>query len=135
MRIKQRFVIKPKTLFLIDSLGALLTAFFLFVVLRRFEVYFGMPEEILLWLSTIAIIFCVYSFACFIFLKEKWKLYLGIVAVANLLYCCLTLTLVIYNLEVLTFLGITYFVLEIVLIVTLVFIEIKLLRIKTNQPE
>ena len=61
---------KPQKLFLIDSLGAMLTAFFLFVVLKNFNEYFGMPQKILTYLSVIAAFFCIYSATCFFLLKK-----------------------------------------------------------------
>lgn len=127
-QIKERFTINPEKLFLTDSLGALLSAFFLFVVLKSFDEYFGMPKNVLNYLSAIALVFSVYSFACFYFLKKNWKVFLGIIVSANLLYTLLTLSLVFYHLKSLTLLGILYFVVEMIVVIALVSIEIRTLR-------
>lgn len=130
--MKDRFAIDPKKLFLIDSLGALLSTFFLFVILKRYEEYFGMPQEVLNYLAAIAFAFFLYSFACFYFLKKKWKIFLGIIISANLLYTFLTLSLVIYHLKTLTPLGIIYFVVEKMLVIGLVSIEIRTVMTHPN---
>jgi hypothetical protein len=122
------FKLKPKNLFLIDGLGALLTAFFLFVILRTFYEYFGMPQMILTYLSVIALIFSFYSLACFFLLDINWRPFLRIISIANLLYCILTFGLVIYHHQSITLLGITYFLAEIILVCGLVFVELKILR-------
>lgn len=124
----------PKTLFLIDGIGALVTAFFLYVILRTYKVYFGMPESVLTCLSVIAVIFCFYSMTCYFLLKDNWPPFLSMISIANLLYCCLTLGLVIYYFPVLTILGVVYFIAEIMVVVGLVFVELKsIARHKTKN--
>ncbi len=130
--MKERFAITPKKLFLIDCLGALLSTFFLFVVLKGFEEYFGMPKDVLNYLAAIAFAFFLYSFTCYYFLKQNWKIFLSIIISVNLLYTLLTLSLVIYHLKSLTPLGITYFVVEMILVVGLVSIEIRTVMTHPN---
>jgi hypothetical protein len=115
----------PEKVFLIDGLGGLLAAFLLSVILARFEEYFGMPSCIDYVLALIACFYAVYSFTCYFFIKSNVKAYLKFIAIANLLYCCLTLILVFYFSDSLTTLGFTYFILEILVIIVLVFIEYK----------
>jgi len=115
---------KPKSLFLIDGIGAMLTAFFLFAVLRNFNEYFGMPETLLAYLAAIAVCFCIYSAACFVFLKDNWTPYLRGIGIANLLYCILTTGFLIIYYSQLTIIGATYFILEIAIICGLVCIEL-----------
>ncbi len=45
--------LKPKQLFLLDAFGALLSAFFLGFVLVKYQVYIGMPENVLYILALI----------------------------------------------------------------------------------
>ena len=125
--IIKRFTLQPKTLFLIDGLGALVTAFFLFVILRTYNVYFGMPQNTLTYLSLIAIVFCLYSITCYFFLKDNWRPFLKTISMANLLYCCLTMGLVIYYYPSLTILGVSYFLAEIIVVFVVVFVELKTL--------
>ena len=125
--IKEGLTKYPKRIFLIDSLGALLTAFLLFVVLKSYEEYFGMPKNMLNYLSAIALVYFLYSFSCYILTIKHWAKFLRIIIGANLFYVLLTLSLIIYYLEQLTILGITYFALEIIVIIALVSIEIQIL--------
>lgn len=120
-----RFVKNPKTLFLMDSIGAFLTALILFLLLRNLSEYFGMPKAAVTLLSAIAACFCFYSAACFLLLKEKWPLYIRIISFANLLYCVLTFALLFIYYHQLTVLGLFYFLAEIVIISLLVYIELR----------
>ncbi|HOY17340.1 MAG TPA: hypothetical protein PLC89_08605 [Haliscomenobacter sp.] len=117
----------PKTLFFIDFLGALLSAFLLGVVLTRFESTFGMPSEVLYFLAALACLFAIYSFWNYMRFKENWRPYLRGIAITNLLYCGLTAALVIHFQQELTQWGLTYFLLEMVVIICLVVVEFKTL--------
>lgn len=116
---------KPRKLFLVDGLGAFVTAFFLFVILRTFNEYVGMPSQVLLSLSLIAVFFFLYSMTCFFLVKSNWKPFLRAISLANLLYCFLTLGLVFYHRSIFTVLGLTYFLAEIMIVCGLVFVELK----------
>jgi hypothetical protein len=122
--IVKQLSLEPKKIFLIDSIGAVTTAFLLFVVLRNFNEYFGMPERILTYLSVIAVCFFIYSTTCFFVIKANWTPWIKGISLANLLYCALTIGLVIFNHSKLTTIGIAYFLGEIVIICGLVYIEL-----------
>ena len=132
-RFFNKLALNPKRLFLIDSLGAFFTALLLFAILRTFNEYFGMPKTTLDFLSIIALAFSVYSFCCFFLVNKNWHPFLRAIIIANLLYSCLTLGLVIYNYPRLTILGVTYFLLEIVVVCGLVFFEINVLTISNRR--
>lgn len=114
----------PRTLFMIDSLGALLTTFFLFAILRNFNEYFGIPETTLNLLSIIAASLCMYSTTCFFFLKDNWAPFIRAIGFANLLYCILTMRLVIFIFPSLKIMGIAYFLVEMIIVCGLVYIEL-----------
>lgn len=114
----------PKLLFLVDALGALLTAFLLGVILAQFETLFGMPEKPLYVLALIACLFAIFSAHCHFFV-QKHRPYLAIIMTANLAYCGTTLLLMIYYFQELTLLGIIYFLIEIAVIILLVMVERK----------
>lgn len=117
--------INPKKLFLLDSLGELLSAIMLGVVLPRFKDTFGMPPMVLYVLAFLASLFAIYSFCCFLRVTEQWRSYMKMIAVANLGYCGLTLGLVIYLHQELTPLGMLYFGCEIVIIIGLATVELR----------
>lgn len=118
----------PKIIFLVDGFGALLTAFFLFGVLRPFEETFGMPRDVLTFLSLIALVFAVYSFYCYFFLKGNLKTFLFGISIANFMYSCLTLSLVYFFYSELTVLGVGYFLAEVAVVMGLVLVEWKLIK-------
>lgn len=125
---------KPNVLFLIDSIGSLLTAFFLLVVLRNFNDHIGLSKAILTYLSLIAICFCIYSTACFFFLKQNWTFFIRAISIANLLYCSLTVVILVINSPFITLIGLVYFILEIAIIGNLTYIELKVAAaIKKNR--
>lgn len=109
-------------LFLIDGIGALVSAVFLGVVLVRLEPIVGMPLYALYLLAFLALIFAAYSLSCYAFNQSNQK-YLRFIALVNGSYCLLTLGLVIFYFKSLTYLGILYFGVEIIIILSLVRLE------------
>ena len=117
--------LNPKKLFLIDSMGALVSAAMLGIVLPKFQSHIGMPLPTLRTLAILALLFFLYSMICYLKFPIKWQVYLRFIAVVNLLYCLLTGALVISFFENLTLLGKLYFIIEIAIILGLVLIELK----------
>ncbi|MCV9932516.1 hypothetical protein OIU80_09495 [Flavobacterium sp. LS1R47] len=124
---------KPKNIFLLDSIGAFITAFLLGFVLAKFQDAFGMPQTILYFLSALALVFAIYSSCCYYYVTTKWRSYLYPIMIANVLYCCLTSGLLIYYFHKLTILGLIYFILEISIIICLVVIERKVQRDRVTK--
>jgi hypothetical protein len=109
-------------LFLLDGLGAAVTAILLGALLTTFEPWFGMPKRFLIPLAFVAACFAVYSFTCHVRgAGPRWLL--GI-AVANSLYCVCTASLVLWLYGSLTWLGVAHFFGEIVVVSTLVIVEV-----------
>ncbi|KRB58183.1 hypothetical protein [Flavobacterium sp. Root186] len=127
-----QFIAKPKNIFLIDAVGALLTFTLLFLVLRTFNSYFDLSKTILEYLSLLALLFSIYSLTCFFLAKNNWKLYLKIICTANILYCILTFGILLYHYNSISVFGIVYFLGEIVVIACLVFLEIKTIKNKVQ---
>ncbi len=119
----KEFLIKPWKLFLVDSLGALLTGFLTGTLLVKQVDFFGMPVKSLNILSIIAFTYAIYSICCYFFLDKNWRPYLKFIAFANLLYCCLTITFVTYFYASITTAGLIYFSIELIVIVCLATIE------------
>ncbi len=108
-----------KRFFLIDCLGAITSTFLLGFVLVRFQSFFGMPTGTLYVLAGIAACFAVYSGMGYLITGLQKPAFLRTIAVANVLYCLLTLSLVYVYREVITAWGIAYFVGEVVIVVLL----------------
>ena len=121
-----KFTVNPKLLFLIDSLGAFVTAVLVGSVLTSFEDSFGMPQKALNYLSLAAYLFSTYSICCHFFTGRNWQSYLKAIAMANFTYCIVTVGLLYSYYPILTVLDLIYFGTEIVIVGGLVAIELKL---------
>lgn len=115
----------PRTMFLADSIGAILTASTIGIVLPYFNEYFGVELRHLYFLAAYVSVLFVYSFSIFLFKPSKWTLLLKIIALANFSYCVNTLKLVYEYHSRLTNLAIVYFVIESLLIMGIAAIEWK----------
>jgi hypothetical protein len=116
---------KPKTLFLIDGVGALMTALSLIVIVREFIEYFGMSKNEVNYLSLLAFCFCMYSAICYMFLKSNFLPFIRFVGIANSSYCALIIGLMIRYKSSITVIGIIYFLVEIIIICCLSYVELK----------
>lgn len=104
-------------------MGALLSAIFLGFVLPTIPSYVGMPEAVLRALAGLALMLALYSLSCYRFADHSQPRWLRLVMGCNLAYCALTAGLVVIHWEQLTALGVAYFVIEMLIIVTLVAVE------------
>ena len=121
--IFKNYNIHPKQLFLVDGLGGVVSAFFLGIVLVIFKDYIGMPTNILIILALIACLFAVYSLSCFFSFPKNWKSFMRLIAIANSIYCLLTFVLLIFYNNEISVLGHSYFIIEILIILSIVAIE------------
>ena len=122
-------------LFLIDSLGALMSAFFLGIILAGFESFFGMPRLVLYALSLVACFYAMYSYWCHLRNYQNWQPYLKAIAIANVLYSITTLSLVIYFYQRLTLWGFIYFGLELLVLSVLIIVELKAVARRVKDEE
>lgn len=106
-------------LFLVDGVGALVTATLLLAVLARFESTFGMPVRIIYLLAALACVFAAYSLTCHFTLRGDWRPFLKAIAAANIAYCLITLALLILFRNEITVFGVIYFVGEIFMVAAL----------------
>jgi hypothetical protein len=124
--IVQKWSIKPKKVFLIDGLGALLSIFLLGFVLPRLDKFIGMPEQTLYLLASLPCLFVTYDVFCFLSKERSTSNFIKTIALANISYCTLSIVAASYHFERLTYLGMTYFTMEIILILLLAIIELKI---------
>lgn len=125
MSLFQKKQLQPKTVFLIDSAGALFSAIMLSIVLAGFADFFGVPKNVLYLLACIASSFAIYSFTCFLANPKKPSPFLRLVATANLFYCTLSIGFMIYLFYMLTIWELLYFILEKMVVLLLVYLELK----------
>lgn len=124
----------PKRIFLMDSIGAFLSATSLMVILCFFEPEFEIPKKMLYFLFVIACILSIYSIRCYYLFDKRWEKHLRTILIANILYCILTITLLAIFRNSVTLLAIIYFILELIIISCIAFIEIKTVKkVNTNN--
>ncbi|RAJ06776.1 hypothetical protein LX64_01903 [Chitinophaga skermanii] len=126
--IIQTFVQQPRKLFILDAIGALLTAVLLVLFGMYFHRFIGLPVHILQGLSLVAIAICIYSGICSICLRDHWRGFIKAMIIGNLAYCGLTAWIVAYYIGDLTGWGLVYFMGEIGVIGMLVWLEVRVMR-------
>lgn len=114
-----------RRLFLLDGLGAVLSAFMHGVILVSLESIIGMPSNVLFVLAAVACIFAFYSLLCSCRIGENWRPFLKAIAVLNLLFCIASFGLMIYFYQHLTVWGVLYFAGEIIAVTGLAMFEWK----------
>lgn len=106
----------PRTVFLLDASGALISTILLAVVLPSLESIIGMPYRVLYLLAGLAGMLLAASTFCSIFASRRWKPLLIAVAVGNLFYCVLTAAAIVWFKGDLTTIGKIYFAGELAII-------------------
>lgn len=118
----------PRKVFFIDAIGAIISALSLYVLVLPLNVYFGVPEQIILILGSVSAMFIGFSGLCMHFARNHDVIKLKIIIMGNLFYGVLTAALIARNLTEVTGLGIAYFVAEYSVIIALVMLEWECLK-------
>lgn len=111
-------------MFLIDAVGAFVSVVLLALILPAIESVIGMPYRVLYLLAMIAAILCVFSTFCSMLVRDRWRPFLTVVAIGNLLYCVITGAVIVWFRGDLTLFGEIYFIGEVVVIASLAFFEL-----------
>jgi len=111
---------------LIDAFGAILSAFLLGIVLVKFEWFFGIPKQSLYVLASIPVGFALYDFFSVFVVKNNLARFLKGIAVANALYCIVSLGYGIFHRELITIYGWIYIIVEISILLFMVVLEFKI---------
>lgn len=114
-----------KVVFLLDAIGALLSALFIFIILTYFENQIGVPAKTLIFLIIVAIVLSIFSFCCYLIQNKNLKQNLKVISRANIIYCILTIITLFAYRQVITKLGLLYFIFEIFIIILIVIVELK----------
>ncbi|MDY7396672.1 hypothetical protein UMM65_15590 [Aureibaculum sp. 2210JD6-5] len=120
-----KLIANPKKLFLIDGLGAILSAFLLGVVLVKWKIYFGFPTSTLYFLASFPIIFALYDFYCYLKGNDVQGQFLKGIGVMNLFYCCISIGFAFNHYRTITNLGWTYILIEVLIVASLAILELK----------
>mgnify|MGYP006906298516 CR=1 FL=1 len=117
--------LSARQLLFVDGIGAVVSAVMLGLVPPHFQRHIGMPITELYLLASLPIAFAVIDFYWLLFRKGNERAGLLLIAFANMAYSLLSMLLVIVNFELLTALGLSYFVIELLLLAALVAFELK----------
>lgn len=120
-----RLIYQPKQLYLLDGFGALLSAFFLGVILVQFERHIGLTKETLYLLAVFPIFFLIIDYCFYLNNSLNDIIKLKIICFLNLAYCAYSFWVILNNQGTLTKLGNIYFVLEIFIILVVILLEVK----------
>ena len=117
----------PHHVFLIDSIGALLAASGLGILLPFLQAYIGLPFLLLYSLAATACCYMIYSFGCYYFVSTLASYHLKRLIRANVCYVVLTIGVLSCYYPLISPLGWAYFVGEIIIMLLLVRYEYKIL--------
>ena len=121
-----------KKLFLLDGIGATISAFLLGVVLVKLEALFGIPKTTLFLLASLPCFFAIYDFYCYFKVEKNLGKFLKGIAIVNILYCYLSIILATYHYQEITYLGWAYIIIEIIIVLILAVVELK---VATNSTQ
>ncbi len=118
-----KLIERPRTLFVIDGFGALISAFFLGFILVRLEPFIGMPRHTLFFLASFPLVFALLDVLSYFQHPSRWKSLLRIIAIANILYICISLWMLFQHASQLSVWGYLYFMGEIFILAVLIIVE------------
>lgn len=127
-KLLNTLVQKPKKMFVVDGLGALFSAFMLGIVLVQFHSFFGIPTQTLYILASVALVLASLDFYFYRSTKINPSKAIQTIAILNLLYLGLSLSLGIYHAKLISIYGWLYLVAEMLILLLLVGFELKLAR-------
>ncbi|MFT4666242.1 MAG: hypothetical protein ACI9RM_000898 [Ulvibacter sp.] len=132
-KLVKEFSSKPRRLFLIDGLGAILSAFLLGVVLVQLEYLFGVPRSTLYFLAFLPCLFALYDLYCYQRVNENLSFHLKVIACFNILYCGISIGLACFHYQKITYLVWVYFVIEVIIVIAIAKLELKVAANISNQ--
>lgn len=118
--------ISPAIVFLVDGIGALLTAGSMYVLASFFMEWVGLPYEVLRILTLVALGMAAYSLCCHFLLKGSRGQWLTVIIIANLVYMLATAILLVVYHDRVKWPGLIYFLSEIIVLFFLVRWEAKI---------
>lgn len=124
-KLVERFAKTPNKLFMLDGIGAVVSALFLGMILPNTENIFGFPKSVLYLLSGFPICFAFYDLFAYYLLNDKYHLFLRFIASANIAYCIISIGVAFNHQDKILIPGWLYLIGEIIIVTLLVSIELK----------
>ncbi len=127
------FIKKPKSLFFVDGIGAFYTASMLLIFKHIFINYIGLPTILFDYLAIMACCMGLFSMTVNMFVKKDLYKYLRAIAIVNLIYCTITIGILILNYKQVMIWEVAYFVIEVLVVFPLILIEIRVCQILSSR--
>ncbi len=122
-KILSYFLKTPKKIFLIDSLGAMMSSFGMFMICNFFQSHIGLSGDILFALALVGVMYSLYSMGCYLLLNSPSRPFILAIAFANGLYVITIMSLTYTHFHSITTLGLAYMVVESSLITLIAIVE------------
>lgn len=119
--------LNKRNIFLIDGIGALVSAMFTGLVLPFFSQWIGLSSWALYSLAVFPLIYGIYSLSCFWLVRTIWPMMLKAIIIANLFYCLIS-GVVVFIFPEITIWGRLLLGGEILIILGVVVIELRVYR-------
>lgn len=124
--------LNDRNIFLLDGIGALLSACFTGLILVRYSLFLGISVSVLQSLALLPVAYAVYSLSCYFFVSKTKPWMLLTIISANLLYCLISAAIIIFR-DRITWRGKLLLTAEIVVVSLVVFLETSVYR-KNKYP-
>jgi hypothetical protein len=119
--------LNERNIFLLDGVGATLSAALIGLILPLFSHWVGLPSWSLHYLAILPLIYAFYSFACYRFVTPVTPSLLKTIVILNLVYCLIS-GAVIFAFPAITVWGRAILTAEILITLGVVAIEMKIYR-------
>lgn len=122
----------PRRAFVIDGVGALVSAIALGLVFPSFAGQLGTTRPALSVLAVLPVVFALYDVACVLLRPSRWQIALRVIAVANASYPPISIAVLLWDGVALTALGEAYFAIEIAIVWTLALLQLQTAAARTR---
>lgn len=125
-------LLNEKNIFLLDGIGAVLSACFTGLILIRYSLFLGISVSMLQTLSLLPAAYAFYSLSCYFFTTKTKAWMLLTIICANLFYCLVSLGVILLR-ERITWRGQLLLAAEIIVVLLVVLIEVNVYRKFNSQ--
>ncbi len=118
----------PRRIFVFDGLGAIITIFFLKIVLVQLNDLVGIPISTLKILASLPMLFLLMDVVGYVFYDRIGLTSLTLIILMNISYCFVSLYFGWLDVASITWLGWMYLIVEIIVLIGVVLLEIRVLK-------
>lgn len=119
--------LNERNIFLLDGVGAVVSASFTGLVLPRYSLFLGINVSLLQSLALLPAVYALYSLSCYFVVKKTKPWMLLAIMGANFLYCLISLGLILFR-ERITWRAQSLLGFEIAIILLIIFLEFRIYK-------